>query len=131
MTAKKRVITVKEEVAPGQFKQVFHGEDKRYYDEGYTNLKNQVFGITISDVFKVIPIIVACVLVYTNNESFKANQLAVNKQMSGQLYDNAQAIGGIKEVLGNLNNYLSSKSGQMFKDGIPRGYLDDRTNPKQ
>lgn len=83
--------------------------DARAYDKG---LANTVFGITLGDVFKVIPILILVVSVHVNQQNFNTKILSISS-------DNAQAIGGLKDVVINLNNYLSSQTGKQFKDGRP------------
>lgn len=88
----------------------------RAYDQG---IANTVFGITIGDIIKAVPVIIACVMLYANNENFKRNQVTFNSRILTSTNENAQAIGGLKEVMWNLNNYLSSSTGKQFKDGRP------------
>ena len=83
--------------------------DARAYDK---EIANTVFGITIGDVIKTVPVIFFCGIVY-------ANQLKFNEQMLISNTKNSEAIGGIKEVLSNLNNYLSPTTGKRFKNGEP------------
>ena len=90
--------------------------DARAYDISIANTK---FGISIGDFMKAVPIIVACSMVYFNNESFKRTQADFNSQMLISTSENAKAIGGLKGTLDNLNNYLSSTTGKQFKDGRP------------
>lgn len=90
-------------------KKIFERE-ARAYDQG---IANKTFGITVADVFKVVPILVLIVTVYVNQQNFNAKMLESTSE-------NSQAIGGIKETLANLNNYLSATTGKQFKDGIPR-----------
>lgn len=82
----------------------------RDYDRG---IANTMFGVTVGDILKTIPVIIACVMIY-------ANQTHINEKIMFQTSENAQAIGGIKEVLNNLNNYLSSSTGKQFENGRPR-----------
>lgn len=90
--------------------------DARAYDKG---LAHTMFGITLADLFKAVPVIIACTIFYTNNENFKKTQSDFNSQMMFSASENAKAIGGIKDTLSNLNNYLSSQTGKQFKDGRP------------
>lgn len=95
--------------------QVYEGPDRRFFDSDWKSK----FDLSLGDLIKAIPIILACGMVYANNESFKKEQLEVNQQLVSSNTQNAQAIGGIKEVLWNLNNYLSSTTGKQFRDGRP------------
>ncbi len=69
--------------------------------------------ITISEVIRVVPILVLLVTVYVNQQNFNTHILRT-------VDNNSQAIAGIKEVLANLNNYMSSSTGKQFHNGIPR-----------
>lgn len=99
-----------------QGKKVFE-RDARAYDQSVANMR---FGISIGDALKAIPFIVFCVLFYAQDQAFKENQKAFNVQVLKSINENSMAIGGIKEVLGNLNNYLSSSTGKQFESGRPR-----------
>lgn len=88
----------------------------REYDK---SISNTAFGITIGDLIKAVPVIVACALFYANGETFKKNQIAFNQQVLTSVDNNARAVGGIKDVLWNLNNYLSASTGKQFRDGRP------------
>lgn len=88
--------------------QVFERE-AREYDR---SIANTPFGITISDIFKVIPVFILIITVYVNQQNF-------NVQILAMVNNNTSAVVGIKETLGNLNNYLSSTTGKQFKDGRP------------
>lgn len=90
--------------------------EARDYDK---RIAATVFGITLGDIVKAVPVIAACVLIYSNNEHFKQDQLSFNKTVLSSINTNAENIAGIKNVLTNLNNYLSSATGKQFKDGIP------------
>jgi len=90
-------------------KEVFNREARAYEE----SIANKTFGITISDVFRVVPILVLLVTVYVNQQNFNYQVLEMTKE-------NTRAISGMKEVLYNLNNYLSSATGKQFKDGSPR-----------
>lgn len=89
-------------------KKVFERE-AREYDKSIVNTK---FGITLSDIFKVVPVLVLIITVYVNQQNF-------NVQILRSVDNNSYAIGGMKETLANLNNYLSSSTGKQFKDGRP------------
>lgn len=97
-------------------KKVFE-RDARVYDQSIANLR---FGVSVGDVLKAVPIIVVCALFYAQDMNFKENQKLFNSQVLASINENSKAIGGIKDVLFNLNSYLSSETGQQFKDGVPR-----------
>lgn len=89
-------------------KKIFE-RDARAYDN---SIANTPFGITLSDIFKVVPVFILIITVYVNQQNF-------NVQILTMVNNNTSAVVGIKEVLGNLNNYLSSTTGKQFKDGRP------------
>lgn len=89
-------------------KKVFE-RDARLYEQ---NIANRTFGITIADVFKVLPVFVLIVTVYVNQQNF-------NMQVMNMLDQNAKAIEGMRNTLSNLNVYLSSSTGKQFRDGRP------------
>lgn len=89
-------------------KEVFNRE-ARGYDQG---ISSKTFGITIGDVLKIVPVFILIITVYVNQQNFNIRVLELSS-------NNAQAIGSLKEVVLNLNNYLSSQTGKQFKDGRP------------
>lgn len=89
-------------------KKVFERE-ARIYDQG---IENKTFGITIGDIFKVIPVFILIVTVYVNQQNF-------NVQILNMTNNNSKAVSDITQVIGNINNYLSSTTGKQFKDGRP------------
>lgn len=89
----------------------------REYDR---SISNSLFGITIGEAIKVVSVVAVGAMLY-------ANQLKVNEQLMQSIKlvsetseKNSEAILGVKDVLWNLNNYLSASTGKQFKDGIPR-----------
>ena len=97
-------------------KKVFE-RDARQYDQ---SIVNTTFGLTLADVIKVVPIIILMIGVYVNQQSFNATILRSVDSLAVLSSDNAKAIGGMKEALNNLNNYLSSSTGKQFENGRPR-----------
>lgn len=95
--------------------------EARVYDKGMGS-SFSLFGaqFSVGDIIKAIPIITICISVYTNQQLTNARFLDSITKISQSTENNAQAIAGMKDVLGNLNNYLSSKTGKQFKDGLPR-----------
>lgn len=89
-------------------KKVFE-RDARSYDEGIGHIR---FGITFADVLKVIPVFILIITVYVNQQNFNVQLLNISNS-------NSKSIMNITNVLGNLNNYLSSTTGKQFKDGRP------------
>lgn len=83
--------------------------DAREYDR---TISNGLFGISMSDIVKTIPIFIACIIFYADQMAFKKAQLEFNQQM-------VSSVNSISNSLGNLNNYLSSTTGKQFKDGRP------------
>ena len=81
----------------------------REYDK---SIASTVFGITLSDVFKVIPVLILLVTVYVNQQNF-------NAQILNSVNNNSRAIEGISTAMSNLNNYLSASTGKRFKNGEP------------
>lgn len=91
--------------------------DARAYDQSLANMR---FGVSIGDVLKAIPIIVACVYMYSNQQAFNRTMMGSIDSLSLSTNENAKAIGGIKDTLSNLNNYLSATTGKQFEYGRPR-----------
>ena len=89
-------------------KKVFERE-ARIYDQSIANTK---FGVTLADVFKVVPVFILIVTVYVNQQNF-------NVQVLNMTNKNTEAISHMGNVLGSLQNYLSSSTGKQFKDGRP------------
>lgn len=89
-------------------KKIFE-RDPRSFDEGIGHLR---FGITLADVFKVIPVFILIVTVYVNQQNFNIQIMAMTRS-------NASSIDKVCETLNNINNYLSSSTGKQFKDGRP------------
>lgn len=94
-----------------QGKIVFERE-AREYDK---TIANTAFGVSLGDIVKAVPIIFLCGIIYAGQQNF-------NERILKNVNDNSQAIGGMKEALSNLNNYLSSATGKQFKDGRPISY---------
>lgn len=88
---------------------VVFDRDARPYDLG---VAHKTFGITLSDVFKVVPIFFLIVTVYVNQQNF-------NIKVMEMISTNSSAIGKMCDTLQNINNYLSSSTGKQFKDGRP------------
>lgn len=94
--------------------------EAREYDKG---IANTVFGITVGDVFKVIPLIFLCGMVW-------ANQQSINDKMSQMIATNTLAIKDIAntnsktfvaltEYVSRMDSYLSATTGKRFKNGEP------------
>jgi hypothetical protein len=83
--------------------------DARDYDK---SIANTTFGVSLGDIVKAVPIIFLCGIVWANQQSF-------NSMVVKSLEKNAEAIGDVKTVLANLNNYLSSTTGKRFRNGEP------------
>lgn len=90
-------------------------------------ITSAVFGISIAEIVRFVPIAGLFIAVYVNQQNFNTTQQnfnlqqqQFNKEMVTANAKNSEAIGGIKEVLGNLNNYLSATTGKQFRDGVPR-----------
>lgn len=88
--------------------QVFERE-ARAYDQ---SIASHVFGITLGDVFKVIPVVILIITVYVNQQNF-------NVQILNMVNNNTITVSKISVTIDNLNNYLSSTTGKQFKDGRP------------
>jgi hypothetical protein len=88
-------------------KKVFE-RDARTYDQSITD---SVFGITLSDVFKIIPIFALAINVYSNQKSF-------NERILDMTNRNSEAISAMSNGLNNINNSLSAITGKQYKDGI-------------
>ena len=90
--------------------------EARDYDR---SLANSTFGITISDIFRVAPVFIACAIFYFNTIQFREYQMDFNKQivMANERQD--RTIENVALALSNLNNYLSATTGKRFKNGEP------------
>ena len=89
-------------------KKVFE-RDAREYDR---LISQNVFGISISDIVKTVPVFIACGIFYANDLNFKRVQTEFNEKM-------VLSVNNMNNTLTNLNNYLSSTTGKQFKDGRP------------
>lgn len=76
-------------------------------------------GITVSDLIKSAPVFVACIVFYTNTINFQKSQQEFNNHVLILVQQNSDSVSSLKDVLANLNNYLSAKTGRQFKDGMP------------
>jgi len=81
----------------------------REYDKSITKT---VFGITVADIFKAVPILVLAGVIYGQQEDFNHTVFEWHKE-------DVSTIEGIKNTLENLNSWLSSSTGRPFKDGMP------------
>lgn len=91
-------------------KKVFE-RDARIYEQ---NIANRTFGITISDIFKVVPVLVLIVTVYVNQQNF-------NSRVIDMVSQNTQSIGKLTDVIANINSSLSAITGKQYRDGYPTG----------
>lgn len=90
-------------------KKIFE-RDAREYDK---SVSNTILGISIGDLVRAVPVIIACGIFYANDCNFKKTQIEFNQQMM-------LSVNNMNETLTNLNNYLSSTTGKQFKNGWPR-----------
>ena len=88
---------------------VIFEREAREYDK---SIVNTTFGITISDIFKVIPVLILLITVYINQQNF-------NVQIIKYMDSNTKTTENIKYTLDNLHNYLSASTGKRFKNGEP------------
>ncbi len=97
-------------------KEVFNRE-AREYDQ---SISKSVFGITIGDAVKAITVVAIGVMLYANQQRVNEQLMQSIKLVSDSSERNTAAITSMRDVLWNLNNYLSASTGKQFKDGVPR-----------
>lgn len=91
--------------------------EAREYDQ---SISHKVFGISLGDVVKAVPIIFLCASYYVADVNFKRDQLAINNKMQASFDKQAVSIENMNKTLINLNIYLSATTGKQFQDGLPR-----------
>lgn len=82
--------------------------------------KKSFLGITTGDLVRAIPIIFLCGVVYANQQNVNLQLMKSIEKIDTSSAKNAEAIGGLKELIQNLQNYLSSTTGKQFNNGFPR-----------
>ena len=92
--------------------------DARDYDKSITKT---VFGLTLGDVIKTVPIIFLAGIVYAHQDDF-------NKKLFAWHKEDVATIAGIQTTLENLNSWLSASTGKPFKDGMPVGQAEIGAN---
>lgn len=85
--------------------------DAREYDRTITS-HNTIFGISVSEIFRVIPVFIAIGMMYSNQQNLNSQMLAMGAA-------NSASISKMVVTLGHLDNWLSSTTGKQFTDGVP------------
>lgn len=94
-------------------KKVFE-RDAREYDK---SVSGAIFGISIGDIVKAVPVVFLCGIVYANQQNVNSHLMGSISEVSKTTALNSEAIGGLKDTLKNLDNYLSASTGKPFYNG--------------
>lgn len=103
-----------------QGKKVFDRE-ARSYDN---SVENRVFGVSVGDVIKAVPVIFLCGMIWQNQQITNKtlfNSLSENNKSIQELTrSNGATLEFLNKYISRMDNYLSATTGKRFKEGEPQ-----------
>lgn len=82
--------------------------DAREYDR---SISNTMFGVSMGDIVKAVPIIFMAGMIYMY-------QQGLNSRILEMVGNNTTAISSMSRSITRLNMYLSASTGKQFDDGV-------------
>lgn len=103
-----------------QGEKVFERE-ARVYDQ---TIANTMFGISIGDVVKAVPVIFLCGIVWANQQSTNeklSEAMAANTTSIKEIANsNTRTLNALTDYISKMDSYLSSTTGKRFRNGEPQ-----------